>query len=96
MGATIQDQKNCETTPGHHSHPEPCAASISAGVPWTSVPGIPQEAWYLREINHIRTVRNTCRMCWLDEESNSCRRGIFSYLNKHRDSDIDENLGSIS
>lgn len=44
----------------YHSHPLPCFMAISMGVsPWTSVPGMPNSGWNLREIIKMRTTTNS-------------------------------------
>lgn len=72
-GAMIQAQKNCQKTEGHlgglailrardvyrayHSQPRPWLCFFCSSVPVTSVPGMPNDLWNLRETRYMKTVR---------------------------------------
>lgn len=45
----------------HHSHPRPISTFCSISVPWTSVPGMPQELCHLREMRYMKIAMNSCR-----------------------------------
>ena len=94
MGATIQAQKHCQKTEGHHSHPMLAAAFFSAGVPWTSVPGMPKESWNLRDTTNMKRVRNSCIPCQQSQEHRWCVTAR-TYLETHAATYEREHLGGV-